>query len=312
MPTHIRENPISDKFKDYKIARNILAQKQFTDIADEFNKNNISFIPIKGIALLNLVYKDTAERFMEDVDILVKEKDLVKIHSVMTGAGYSPVPDEPLAWTPSCAGAPIDLHTDIWYLSKKEMREIWDLPLSVEFDGIKCRVLPKEDMIIHAIAHSFIHHGQNNDSWKKDVLAMFAGWEGSLDLISLMGKLSEYELIAPFGVAFDILKAELPGRTASIISYELEYVKDGKQEKMLMKFIDMRHNLKGHILRFLFLRDLNHQVRYIFKALFPSPYIMGRRYNKESGFGIACAYVWRPISFVVYTFQVFIKFIFRR
>jgi len=76
--------------KDYvSIARNIFLNKQFFDILEAFLKLGIPVIPLKGIALIQNVYTDIAERYVGDIDLLVKPGDVFKSAEILRGLGYS-------------------------------------------------------------------------------------------------------------------------------------------------------------------------------------------------------------------------------
>lgn len=62
--------------------RNLMQNHYFDIIKDEFNKENIKFIPLKGFIIKN-IYPKEYFRTMSDIDILVKEKDTKKIKSIM-------------------------------------------------------------------------------------------------------------------------------------------------------------------------------------------------------------------------------------
>ena len=56
--------------------------KYFELIVSELNKNNIDFIPLKGIYLIPTFYKDFGLRTMCDIDILVRLNDVEKCKDV--------------------------------------------------------------------------------------------------------------------------------------------------------------------------------------------------------------------------------------
>ncbi len=61
---------------------------EFKKVKHLFEKNSISFIPLKGIALTCLVYQKTPFRYMADMDLLIKESDLGKARNLLLGDGF--------------------------------------------------------------------------------------------------------------------------------------------------------------------------------------------------------------------------------
>jgi len=76
---------------DYTICSfsNQIKLEDFERVSFEFKKTNISFILLKGIHLLNTAFSfDSGARAIGDIDILVKEDDLVDASRILTVLGY--------------------------------------------------------------------------------------------------------------------------------------------------------------------------------------------------------------------------------
>ena len=58
---------------------NTVKRMQFEKIRQIFARENIPIIPLKGIALTHLVYRENPIRMMGDVDIFIKQKDLPNV-----------------------------------------------------------------------------------------------------------------------------------------------------------------------------------------------------------------------------------------
>ena len=61
---------------------------EFNRIQRMFESQRIPIIPLKGIALTNLVYKEHPFRTMEDIDILIRKNDLEKVKNLMVEHGF--------------------------------------------------------------------------------------------------------------------------------------------------------------------------------------------------------------------------------
>jgi len=64
------------------------AQKVFLDLHEIFKKENITMIPIKGIALLEDIYIKYPVRSICDIDVLVREEDVEKAFILLEKAGF--------------------------------------------------------------------------------------------------------------------------------------------------------------------------------------------------------------------------------
>ena len=72
--------------------------KEFGEINKIFEKNNIDIIPLKGIALSYLIYKNMPFRNMNDIDILIRQKDLNKTCDLLNDNGFKEFPNLKNRW----------------------------------------------------------------------------------------------------------------------------------------------------------------------------------------------------------------------
>ncbi len=68
--------------------QNQVKMLEFNRIQRMFESQRIPIIPLKGIALTNLVYKEHPFRTMGDIDILIRKNDLEKVKGLMTEHGF--------------------------------------------------------------------------------------------------------------------------------------------------------------------------------------------------------------------------------
>ncbi|RJO65760.1 MAG: hypothetical protein C4540_00120 [Candidatus Omnitrophota bacterium] len=98
-------------------------------IMKSFQEARIDAMLLKGTFLSELLYKDTAARgISNDIDILIREKDLVSSVRLLEGLGYTQAPEEEVeAWQwhkeMVLAGyPPVDLHWDITMMKRSPGR----------------------------------------------------------------------------------------------------------------------------------------------------------------------------------------------
>ena len=71
-----------------RILNNKKIMKDFYDISSALNRENIRFIPLKGIHI-NLLKQDRFDRNIRDIDILIDKKDIQKALSILLDSGYA-------------------------------------------------------------------------------------------------------------------------------------------------------------------------------------------------------------------------------
>ncbi|MEQ1886573.1 MAG: nucleotidyltransferase family protein [Bryobacteraceae bacterium] len=67
-------------------------------LLDRFEAASIAVLPLKGPVLAQTLYGDTAGRVYEDLDLLVRPKDVVRASELLGECGYQP--DSGYAWVP--------------------------------------------------------------------------------------------------------------------------------------------------------------------------------------------------------------------
>lgn len=82
---------------------------EINKIFEEFDKNNIDYMPLKG-TLLKKMYPKTEMRVMSDADILIKTEQYDTIKSVMENLGYTYVLESDHEFVWSKRGISIELH----------------------------------------------------------------------------------------------------------------------------------------------------------------------------------------------------------
>jgi hypothetical protein len=70
------------------IRANLRLWKEFLQIGAQFQKSSIDILPIKGIDILARFYPDLDLRSMVDIDILIKEEQLLRAQEVLSALGY--------------------------------------------------------------------------------------------------------------------------------------------------------------------------------------------------------------------------------
>ncbi|MFA4842543.1 MAG: nucleotidyltransferase family protein [Candidatus Omnitrophota bacterium] len=176
--------------KEYTL-NNLILWNEFKEILRICGKENIPILAIKGIALTELLYKDTGVRRTSDIDIMINTKDLLRLEPSLRKLGYGDDPDE-IAYLPTrkdilkksqhlslkkagSLGYPIvlNLHWDI--LSplrtvKNLTSGFWQRAAAQEVRGERIKTLSWEDTLLVSIFEIYKDFIQKNNFLAKRYL----------------------------------------------------------------------------------------------------------------------------------------------
>ncbi|MFH1258765.1 MAG: nucleotidyltransferase family protein [Elusimicrobiota bacterium] len=290
------------------IGRELLIDWQVRELLGEFAKDAIESIVLKGAALRETVYAPGL-RPIDDLDLLIQKKDLPDIERVLARLNYQVLPCGELNFIrPGCPVA-IDLHTEIWYLSKKNLEQLWSRALLFEIDGVEARSLGPQDNLIFIVAHAAIHHGWLEDKWLMDCALIIKKY--NLDWEELYRQAKLYNLafslrevltrVQKIEVGFS---DELCEKITTSIE-RLSWVKiPGWQKKILSRvWRSAPVGDIGHLLRPMIIPGFFFKLNFLIKFLFPAPVFVLRRYQ-SSCLMLPFLYLYRPISLVFKGFKI--------
>lgn len=133
--------------------------------------NQLPVIALKGLSLAQYIYGDIALRPMSDMDLLVKEEDLVRAGRILLTLGYRQYYP---AWESMLKlrtfqhlppfmnqnGAMIELHWNIVTPDspiKVDLDGLWARACLIKVDDVEVRALSPEDLFLHLCIHACSH-----------------------------------------------------------------------------------------------------------------------------------------------------------
>lgn len=226
------DHPLLKKIEGlYRLAwvKNQLLLKEVAPVLKEFSNAGIDVILLKGAALFLTAYKSPGARFVEDVDILIKDADLEKVSAILYAAGWmSPmVPTESAPTHHSRREFPftkdgkrIDLHCVLF--SPDEMLSSWEL-LTIQGTGhpmgyaalreraqkvylheVPVWVPSPEDMMLHIIAHGAPLNVLRPFRWVIDAISIMR--TSTIDWECVLARTTQFDLIPEMQYAFAYLR----------------------------------------------------------------------------------------------------------
>jgi hypothetical protein len=141
-------------------SHNQLIFKRAAEAIAVLEGQGIATLVTKGASLALLSYGDVGVRPMDDVDVLVPLERTAAAIEALSGAGWSPDHEEPLAWTEvhhslgfaGPGGGNVDLHWfALWQPASDE--ELWRASLPLQLAGAATRAPSAADQLLLACVH---------------------------------------------------------------------------------------------------------------------------------------------------------------
>jgi len=182
--------------------RSFFLFSDLTDIIKEFETHSIKAIPLKGSVLAHQLYGDTSKRFYSDLDILVRDIDLISIENILEGLNYFiTYPNQKLeiknlresilaqrddiGFYNKEKNTYLEMHFGIYdniLLNRNDEHKLIDNPIQIDLNGQKFNVLNYEENFIylcyHAAKHSFYRF-----CWLRDVASGLEKWDIDYDIV---------------------------------------------------------------------------------------------------------------------------------
>lgn len=292
------ESDILKEWKKEVITSNLIELKHDKDIIniiDDFNKNNINYICLKGVYLKEL-YPKRELRTMSDTDILVSEKDYYNAKEILIKQGYVCEEDRNSIHEEfnKYGSIQVELHNalidkDVVCIENKDFEEkIWNSIIEFQFNNIQTRILGKNDFLLHLLFHMVVHAKYMGFGLRQlyDLCLYIKYNKEKIDWIELYNKAYEYDILE-FSKAIFYVVHEIFG-----VNVNENFIKNIKFSKKDINFL-LENILKCGVygkkeldndFSFLYKNDNFHTEKQnishnILKFMFPSADFMSKRYS---------------------------------
>ena len=164
---------LGDHFRN-NIRSNFILSGQLCSLLKLFHANGITAIPFKGITLAACAYGNLALRDVGDLDLLVRNCDMVKATELLLGQGYQPMYKlglrqeaayrgslGQLSFVSSHSAGVVDLHTALLprdFFFPLDFDRVWERRVTLSFGGMDVPSLCPEDLLLVLCAHGGKHH----------------------------------------------------------------------------------------------------------------------------------------------------------
>ncbi len=247
------------------LARNLILLKELERFLDLFSGGPV--LLLKGAGLLCCGCADARSRPMQDLDILIPPRDLDQALKSLEGLGFS---KRPGAAAFLKGAAAFDIHTRVWYLTPEEEADFRRDAGPVPVGEARAWTPAPQDHLIYILAHAAVHHGEIEPKWARDVRDLLKHHAGTLSPRAVEGRLRSLGLWPA---------AQWFLRRAGLESVWPLAREEGRERRMNGRLDRLDPFLKGHLLRFWFLRGWRFRLRYAAAAFFPETAFLRLRYD---------------------------------
>jgi len=175
--------------------RNTLFLHEAKIVLETLKGAHIPVIGLKGVYLLDNIYPDISTRTMNDLDLMVKKRDIPAAISICQSLGYQPTTyfnihdaNLDIKHVPPLkkeTGPYLELH---WTILEEDepftidAKGLWERALPAKIAGSDALTLSPEDLILHLCLHlAYQHHLSLGLRGLYDVTAVLHHFKGGLD-----------------------------------------------------------------------------------------------------------------------------------
>lgn len=219
--THFSNTFIDDlnKYALRYTAHNIKLLGKLDQIVVALAKANVAYIPLKGVAMLEYVFKDIALRATGDIDLLIKEEEMPKAVEVLKASGFNVERlvnelDTEFVHHPYSIisdGISIELHRHIHHQLSRHQIDIHAFWNRAQADptlpGLGYRLHPS-DQLLHLSTHLYRHMESHKVkfSWFADILELIRQFGGNIDSIQFRKDAHSYGCVKEVDAILDTIK----------------------------------------------------------------------------------------------------------
>ena len=266
-------------------------------LQDDWSRERIPAIVLKGPALAMTLYGDIALRPFGDCDLLVRDADVVRAIPVLTARGFASAIDLSPGFSRRYlheqsfvrSGAQpsfVDLHWHLfgitYYRARCELEWFWQHTRTTIIGAHTFTTFDHEAQFLHLCAHLKLHHRYVQLSWTYDLALLLMRHGEAMDWAAIIAAARHSRLILALRAACDDVRTQwgvtLPPAAASA----LDAIPTGVTERAVFRIATARDARLVSVLDIWYRRGVRAKCGYWFHILFPSAAYMQLRYEFRS------------------------------
>jgi hypothetical protein len=241
LKAHEVEDQLMDSFRGvYRFTwyKNHMLFHTLQSILSIFNKAGIRIIVLKGAALTLLYYRDYGLRPMEDLDILIPEKDVIAAIEILRELGWRPQRRLPKTFTEEYVsstkgyrfnnekGEGIDLHWHVLLEAcyRNADADFWNGIVPINLNDIKTYALNETDQLFHVCVHGSMKSLLPTIRWIADAVLILRSSKEEIDWNRLVRQADKHRLVLPLENTLNYLHYFSPFLIPSQILEDLQHM----------------------------------------------------------------------------------------
>jgi len=156
------------------------------EVLSRLNEAHIPFIVLKGAAYAEAVYEWPWLRHSGDLDLLFRERDLLRAADLLLNSGLRPRTSpldrggHHLAQILHKSGLPVELHRQLYgpVFYNPPLNALWERSIKTAIAGQPSRILAPVDMLQHTLIHATLCKSQRSLSWVCDAWMLVKKYPG--------------------------------------------------------------------------------------------------------------------------------------
>lgn len=278
------------------LALNASKLAALAEIAADLGKRDVPVIALKGCALATTLYDDAGQRFIGDIDFLVRREDIPASIDVVTRLGFqadqnvfeSDTRDAQLGELVFVrTGNPpmsVEPHWHIfnipYYVQRVSLGWFWANTTPATIHGQPMLVLNDAALLLHLCSHYVLHHvGLPHLRWSHDIALLITRRGDAIDWQSVIDAARQFGLL---GVLQQVLAHVMEVWAVQLAPAQRALVFDAqptRQERLMARLLVMRP--LRPIVDGVMAGGLSRRLHYWRDVFFPNEAYMRKRYGRE-------------------------------
>ncbi len=284
--------------RDYygSAARAMVLWHELEKVLRALAAEQIPVILLKGAALAEAVYVNSALRPMGDLDLLVREKDVPAALRALAAQGYSAATAEAHAGltveseneVALCgARAVVEIHWSLldspYYQSHLPIEWFWQTAQPLRVGAQPALALGPEAQLLHLCAHLLLHHGGESPRllWLHDIAAVLHRYGEQIDWPVLLQQAQACDLVLPLQQLLPRVAREWARPIPETALPRLAALRPSRAEARVFGLLTAprRPVIQRFWTNLRTTPTWPRRLRYALQSIFPSPSYMQRRYS---------------------------------
>ena len=278
-------------------ASNLLLRRELTGVLQALDGAGIPALVLKGAALAETVYPNIALRPMQDLDLLLWQRDLPRALATLAGLGFAA--DRVEARTGTGAAyenewhlhkqrgrkTTIEIHWSLFdsphYQSALAMDWFWDTADTAMIADTPARMLGPEAQLLHLCGHLRLHHRGDELLWLYDVAQVIAAWHARIDWRSLLEQACRFDLVLSLRDVLGRVAVDWHAPVPDAVLHQLRALQPSRREARVFAWLTQpdRSVAQRLLVDLASLQSWPRRLAFAMINLFPSADYMRQRYR---------------------------------